>query len=291
MIRIGLIALWSTTAAAQGYIRTVASDTEAGTICVTWSQRQITYRIDSLGSARTPGDAEFDAIQKAWASWQFVSNGCSDFQFTRGGDIVGGTVGKGTTADNVFIFREQRCDEIVDANDPCLSAGTCANQYRCWNHSDATLGLTTVTYSPRSGIVSDADVEFNAASFLFTTVDSPPCEQEASDCVAYDVQNVATHEIGHVLGFSHVPDGNSLMAATAPIGELSKRTIDYGTAQGFCLAYPSGRPPTSCDPRSSSRVLGENVGSFGVNCASSSVGSVPLMLAVALLARRRKRST
>lgn len=290
MNRLALIALWAGAASAQTYVRTVASDTEDGTICVTWSVRQLTYRIDSLGSARTPGDTEFTAIQSAWSSWQRLSNACSDFQFTRGGDITDGTVGKGTTADNVFIFREQSCDAVVDPSDPCLAEGTCANLYRCWNHSDATLGLTTVTYSPRTGVVSDADVEFNAANFLFTTVNAPVCvETEAPDCVAYDVQNVATHEIGHVLGFSHVSDPTSLMAATAPIGELSKRVIDEGTSQGFCLTYPIGRPPTPCDANAPEKVLGESVGSFGVNCANSTVGGAPLLLVGALLARRRRR--
>lgn len=290
MRRALVIAVVSTAAAAQPYVRTIASDTEAATICVTWSTRSIEYRIDSLGSARTPGDSEFTAIQAAWSSWQRLSNGCSDFQFTRGADITDGTTGKGTTTTNVFIFREENCDAVVSPSDPCLAAGTCANEHRCWNHSDATLGLTTVTYSPRTGVVNDADVEFNAASFLFTTVNAPKClETEAPDCVAYDVQNVTTHEIGHALGFSHVPDVNSLMAASAPIGETSKRVIDEGTAQGFCVAYPRGRPPTSCDPRSQPRVTGESVGSFGVSCVSSSAESVPLVLLAALLGWRRRR--
>ncbi len=43
-----------------------------------------TYRVDAAGSTRTPGDAEFTAIDQAFAAWQAVSDGCSDFRFERG---------------------------------------------------------------------------------------------------------------------------------------------------------------------------------------------------------------
>lgn len=281
-------------AAAEPFRRTEAGFVNDVQICVTWSRRTLTYRVDAAGSARTPGDAEFTAIDQAFASWQAVSDGCSDFQFERGPRLADGKVGRGTESENYLTFRETDCGDVVAVSDPCLAAGTCGNQYRCWDHSSGTIGLTTVTYSTRTGIAVDADIEFNAAGFLFTTISSPAClaGQEAPTCSAYDVQNTATHEIGHMVGFDHVDEPTSTMAPTAPLGETTKRVIDDGTAAGFCQTYPRGQPPVPCDELGvlRSRIIASNTGTFGVTCVSSVGAGGPLALLSLLgLSRRRRR--
>lgn len=297
------VVLCASAALAQSgpFKRTVAQTTGTTEICVTWSSRDFTYQVDAAGSARTPGDTEFTALDSAFASWQALSDGCSDFHFNRGPRVTKAQVGKGTQDSNVLVFREDTCRDVVPGTDPCLADGSCANKYGCWDHSDATIGLTTSTYSVRTGILYDADIEFNASThsdgtyFLFTTVSAPPCEpgREAVTCVAYDVQNTATHEIGHVVGLDHVDDPKSTMAATAPVGETSKRLIDVGTADGFCRTYPRGQPPVPCDELASLRrkITATNTGSFGCSCAdSTALGPwLPLLLLMPGLRRRRRR--
>ena len=280
-------------AQAQSWLRTRADSTSQTPLCVTWAKRTFVYRVDSAGSERTPGDTEFTAIDSAFSTWQAVADRCNDFVFTRGARIVGGTVGKGTESDNVVIFREQNCREVVDGTDPCVSEGSCANTYRCWDHSQGTIGLTTVTYSTRTGVAVDADIELNGAGFLMTTISSPPCEvgREAVTCVAYDVQNTVTHEIGHAVGFDHVADPGSTMAPTAPIGETSKRVLDVGTAEGFCQTYPRGQPPTPCDQlaEQQSRIVAENTGTFGISCVNSSLLGSPIAVLALLMLKGRKQ--
>jgi hypothetical protein len=234
--------------ASAQYIRTRVSDPNS-TLCVTWNRRDFTYHCDAAGSMRTPGQAEFTAIDAAFATWQGVSDSCSDFQFIKGDQIVNAQVGKGTQTENAIVFREVSCDVVVPQTDPCLSDNTCLNVYHCWDHGQFTLALTTTTYSVRTGAIYDADIELNAADWLFTTVSSPPCKEgmESVQCVATDVQNTVTHEIGHAVGFDHVEVPGSTMEPTAPIGEISKRIIDHGTVEGFCTTYPKGGPPTPCD--------------------------------------------
>ncbi len=289
-----LVTCSATGASAQEYLRTVAGVSKNTTICVTWSQREYVYRVDDQGSARTPGDSEFTAIDAAFSTWQAVSDTCSDFRFIRGARMSGTRVGKGSETENALVFREESCRDTVELSDPCLSDGSCGNEHRCWDHSDGTIGLTTVTYSTRTGVAVDADIEFNGSRFLFTTISAPPCEagREAVTCVANDVQNTATHEIGHAVGFDHVEDMTSTMAPTAPVGETAKRVIDLGTSTGFCQTYPRGQPPTSCDELGvlRSRIIARNTGSFGVSCVNSaSLGAPALLLALAWLTRRRRR--
>lgn len=290
-----LAGLVASSASAQDFLRTVAGTSGDTTLCVTWGRRELTYRVDAAGSARTPGDSEHVAIDAAFASWQAVSRGCSDFTFTRGARVSDAGVGQGTGAENLLAFREVGCREVVPETEPCLSDGSCGNRYRCWDHAAGTIGLTTVTYGTRTGIALDGDIEFNAAEFLFTTVSSPPCAAGVEDpgCVATDVQNTATHEIGHVLGFDHVDDPDSTMAATASPGETAKRVIDLGTAAGFCQTYPRGQPPVPCDEMAqlSRTITGRNTGSFGVNCGADVTAAAPglALLAAWLVGRRRHR--
>lgn len=288
-----IVALTSLSAAAQGYVRTVASDNGGTVLCVAWNKRELTYRVDSAGSVQTPGEAEFTALDAAFASWQALSDSCSDFTIIRGPRIDAPTIGKGTEDANVLTFRETSCRDTAPLSDPCLSDGSCGNKYFCWDHSDGTIALTTLTFSTRTGLILDADIEFNAATYLFTTISSPPCEigREATTCVAYDLQNTATHEIGHVMGFDHVDNPSSTMAPTAPLGETSKRIIDLGTADGFCSTYPAGGPPMPCDEQAQLQrhINAENTGSFGCACSGVAEGPWLLGLGALALARRRRR--
>jgi hypothetical protein len=189
-----------------------------------------------------------------------------------------------------LVFREITCP----VDDPCQNTHTCANTLHCWDHDDAsTIALTTVTYSVRTGVIYDADIEYNAAGFLFTTVPSPPCEagHESVSCAAYDVQNTTTHEIGHVVGFDHVLNVNSTMAPTAVVGDTQKRIIDLGTQDGFCSTYPRGQAPVPCDQLAQiqKRIIAKNTGAFGCSCDKTN-GLAITALGLLALARPRPRS-
>jgi hypothetical protein len=286
------LALGSAVGAAEDYRRTVANSTGSPELCVTWNRRDLTWHSDAAGSLITPGDSEFVAVDAAWQTWQALSDTCSDFTFTRGARVTKPKIGKGSEDASVVVFREAPCPTEA----PCVADGSCAELLGCWDHSANTIGLTTVTYSTRTGVAIDADIELNASNFLFTTVASPPCEEgrEAVTCVAYDVQNTVTHEIGHVVGFDHVFDSPaSTMAPTAAVGDTQKRIVDLGTATGFCGTYPRGQPPVPCDALAQlqRRIIATNVGSFGCSCANLAPAT-PLgaLVALALMTMLRRRA-
>jgi Matrixin len=280
---------------AQSYRRTLVPGRP---YCVVWPGRDFVYRLDAAGSRRTPGDSEFAALEAAFASWRAVSDTCSDFTFTRGPDIHNPQVGyvrDSQDNENVVTFREMDCNDVVPPEDPCIESDTCSNDYACWDHGAAVIGLTTTTFSFRTAYILDADVEFNASTdgrgFLFTTADSPMCEgAQSSDCVVTDVQNTATHEFGHVVGLDHVFDIGSTMEATAPPGETHKRIIDAGSAAGFCDAYPRGLPPTQCGERPD---LGRHFQAVsqgpGMGCGAAPGALFPAAALLGLLALGRGR--
>ncbi len=287
------VSLIASGSVAQDFKRTVADTTSENEVCVTWSKRKLVYVVDAAGSARTPAETEFSAITSAWSTWQVLSDDCSDFTFSGGPRQANLTVGKGTQDSNALVFRESVCP----ADDPCHDTRTCANTLHCWDHDgDGVIALTTVTYSIKTGIIYDADIEYNAGSFLFTTVASPPCAKgsEMPTCAAYDVQNTTTHEIGHVVGFDHVYNVNSTMAPTADVGDTQKRIIDVGTQDGFCSTYPRAQAPVPCDQLAQiqKRIIARNTGTFGCSCdeAGGAAALWQLALGLTLLVARRSRS-
>ncbi len=277
------------TAGAQVYRRTVVPGKD---LCLNWISREFVYHIDAAGSLRTPRDTEFAAIDAAFDTWRTLSETCSDFTFVRGQDVSRPSVGN--DGQNVITFRETACQDVVPEEDPCHAENTCANDYACWEHGDLTIALTTTTFSRKTGVILDADIELNASQpggnlgFLFTTVSSPPCEGlPSAECVATDIQNTMTHEIGHAMGLDHVMEPLSTMEPAAPIGETQKRIIDVGTAAGFCDTYPRGLPPTQCsDVGVSSKNLSAQ--SVGTRCAAAPGSLLPGVLLSAWMLRARR---
>jgi len=213
------------------------ADGEAGLPCLFWPSRALTYAVDPAGSARTPADTERAAVDSAFASWSSAAAGCSDLTFSMDAG-----------SRNLVVWRERSCTGLVPPGDPCLTEGDCDVIYGCWDDPEDTLAITTVTYSRSLGTLFDADIKLNGAGWLYTTVDAPPCPMGSpgTTCVATDVQNTVTHEIGHLLGFAHADGKGSTMAAFAPQGDLTKRVIDDGTKEGLCTIYPRGAPSPSC---------------------------------------------
>lgn len=274
------------------YVRTRGTDGDSKSSCLYWSEgSEIVFRSNVAGNPATPGDTEFGAIARSFDSWGAQMAACGSLTFREGSRTGNRTIGN--DGENVVLFRQKRCTDLLAAADPCWKAGACGSLYDCWAYSTQSLAVTTTTFRPNSGLILDADIEFNSSNFLFTTVDLPPCPPGATsaNCVASDIQNTATHEIGHMLGLSHTSLAGSTMNASASPGELVKRTLDPGTKAFVCETYPPGRAAQNCVLRpfglSASYVqeLGKEKG--GCGCAAGE----PLLpcLAMVLALRRRRR--
>jgi uncharacterized protein (TIGR03382 family) len=273
------------------YVRTRTND---GLHCLRWpvsagSRGQVAF-VQSTAGAPGLGTAAFDAVSRSGQTWETQLQACGDLDLVEGAHSTSraiGYVSGGGANENLVLFRGRLCSAVVPSGDPCLSAGTCGNAYDCWDHGAEVVALTTTTFAVASGVLYDADVEINAVTTTPTVVDSPPCSPGgiSTSCVANDVQNAMTHELGHFLGLAHSPDPSSTMYASEPLGETSKRVLDSGSKQFVCDVYPQGRASIDCN------ASGGGTSSPGGCSTTGSPGEAlpALGLLLAAVATRRRR--
>jgi hypothetical protein len=269
------------------YVRSRVDDKDPSSQCLWWIENtRIELRQNADGNPENAADTEFTAVQKAITTWQTQLNRCASLSLVEGARTTNRNVGyfDKQANENIAAFRLKKCSTSVPANDPCKDPDkdNCGNAYDCWQHQEAAIAITTTSYSPSTGRILDSDIEFNTPSFIFTTVDSPPCPSGAYSqaCVVTDVQNTTTHELGHLLGLSHTGETGSTMNPRAVPGELSKRALDANTAKFVCDVYPKGAATKTCFITRVDPTLGK---AAGCQAAGSS-----LVLSLALLLARRR---
>lgn len=259
--------------------------------CLHWNRDTvIEWRANAAGNPETPGETEFDAMRAAFETWNEALRECASVRFQEGPRTASRHIGWLSSASeldknaNVIVFRQRLCSDVAPASAACWDDGDCGNAYDCWPHSAFTVALTHAWHRP-GGVVLDADIELNVPSFIFSTVDAPPCVSPRFDvtCVAWDLQNTMTHEIGHVLGLDHTKLPGSTMFESAPPGETSKRVLDPGTKSFVCDVYPTGQASTDCVIDAFAPKLGD--AARGCACGA---GPGPLVLLGALVLLRRR---
>jgi MYXO-CTERM domain-containing protein/uncharacterized protein (TIGR03382 family) len=191
--------------------------TDAGTP-IRWDRPCIWWWQQVSGSDDVPLADARDALAAGCATWQaidalpvtFKERGLTCF------DDVG--VADWPGEQNLFVWRED-----------------------AWPYASRVVGLTSVTFGTLNGLIVDSDTEFNGSDYAFATDGSPN---------AYDLQQTATHELGHLLGLGHSEDPDAVMYARSGAGALDKRVLSPDDIAGALASAtpPAGRDVTPCDP-------------------------------------------
>lgn len=297
--------------------------------CLWWGTRTVPVAMNAAGSDDVTDGSDQVAVERSAQAWSRAAYAggqaaCTDLELAFQGRVSDGAVGyAGDGHDtNLVVWREARCQDVAPSTDACWSCadtgGTCCStKYGCWDHSAGIIALTTTTFDRATGQLVDADIELNGADFYFTTVDGPVCDDPASPprcasdgtcpagqtcfrdhcldtgCARTDIQNTVTHEAGHVVGLDHATYDHpeATMAATAPLGEIAKRTLAEDDVQGICDIYPAGGATLTClgdqvtlTPLSSTD---EVRGCGGCDGSGGEAGGLALLLVAWALRRRR----
>ena len=283
----------------EPFVRSRVQAGNAEAHCLFWTVPTIHWQLSSVGnpkSTEAQKQSEFSAIRRSFQNWDDVFAACGNLRFSEGPLVDERKVGYDLKGDNrnIVLFRSRRCADVAPSNDKCWTDDDCGNVYDCWDGDERTIALTLTTYDEKSGIIYDSDIQLNANGFVFTTVtDGPTCSQPitTNTCVATDVQNTMTHEIGHLIGLDHTLASGSTMYPRAPPGETSKRSVDQGSRGFVCATYPKGQASQSCvTPTLETSGDAVKLGPQAVGCSGSGAEAwLPAMASWALLAWRRRR--
>ena len=191
-----------------------------------WADSCVSLALNSSGS----DDIEFtdveDTLLSSLGSWNELE--CGQLVVNYQGLVETESVGFVNNGENVnvVVFRDRIGSWV---NDPDI------------------LGLTTLTFCSGvggdcyfNGQILDGDVELNGNDMPFS-IDG----DEGQDF--HDLENTLTHELGHFIGLDHSLVQGSTMYASAPPGEIIKRSLAQDDVNGYCSIYALCEPLQRCD--------------------------------------------
>jgi MYXO-CTERM domain-containing protein len=191
-------------------------------------------------------DAATTAARQAFETWGAAMIGGLAFHFE---DTARSPVISPRDGHNVIAWVERGWDEDFDPD---------------------ALAVTMTTYT-ENGQITDADIAVNAERYRWS-LNSGSCRD------AYDLQNVLTHEVGHLLGLGHDRDHqDATMFPTAGACETAKRDLASEDIAGATYLYLELGPPALFDG-------GCSVGQGG----AGGTGALLLLVGVVLVLRRRR---
>lgn len=174
-------------AAVSGYVRINLSGKT-----LNWSSSTISWRLNTAGSDNVADGSHEAAIQAAFDEWQNVSG--SAIRFSRGSDTSSKSAG---TSSHVIFFDESNGSGFFPAG-------------------SGIVAITPISYDTGNGRILDADIIFNGRDWNFSTDGTPG---------TYDIQDIATHEIGHFVGLDHSPVLSGTMWPYVSQGQTLHRSL------------------------------------------------------------------
>jgi hypothetical protein len=213
-----ILLAWS--ASSDAYLQ-FAVDVNGRTTPLRWKDTPVRWYATEQGAANVSATAFQAAVSRAFDTWQNVPTASISFSF------AGFTAAAPFDEDGISVLG------FVDRSEP---------------EFERVLGATSFVIDDVTGEIVESDIFFNSA-FQWSTSD-------AGQSGRFDLQSVATHEIGHFLGLGHSAIGETeprssggrrVLASSAVMFPISfgtvntaDRTLQPDDIAGASDLYPDG---------------------------------------------------
>ena len=216
-LAVTLICVAVSSGPASAYLK-LGTRTNTGTVTLQWEEFPVRYFVTDSGGGGVSAAQLRDAVNRAFNTWTSVETASIDAEF------AGLTSARPNDDDGMTV--------IGFVNRP---------------DQDRTLGATSFLIDTLSGEIVEAEIFLNSA-FAWSVAAGGEGDR-------YDVESIAVHEIGHLLGLGHSALGETELraggrrvlgaeAAMFPIapssGSITGRTLRADDIAGISDIYPSG---------------------------------------------------
>src|SRR3989338_10602932 len=193
-----------------------------------------------------------DALVASIERWINISTSTANFT-----NVTSSTTSTGNDGKYLLIFDE------TNAN---LSQGS------------STIATTSIFFNTVTGLIVDADIVFNGKDFTFNV-----------DGTNIDVESVATHEIGHVLGLDHATIGTDIAGINVPedirptmypfafSSGTEGRSLEKDDTVGASFIYPESTFYTNFGGIKGNVTRNNGSSIFGANVVAINASSEPII--------------
>lgn len=218
----------ASTSTARAYCRLTTDSNQPGEcvntgVALYWECSNIDYGVCPRERDDLSFDDIVDAIENSFRSWEEVE--CEGdplgFEFLRDDDPE--------DCDEHFRLKKNPKDDFSPDENLIIFV----EDWDDFGYDASAFALTSVWHNTKTGVIVGVDIELNETigAFGICGVSPRKCQNVA------DVQNVVTHEIGHILGLGHTNDANAVMFAESKLGDTEKRILKDDDIEGICSIY------------------------------------------------------
>jgi hypothetical protein len=195
-----------------------------------WTCSNITYSVCPRDVGTPPFTEITTVIEDSFQTWADVecSEGPIGFEFIRKNNPK--------ECDDHWKFKE---DPNLDfsPNENLIIFVPDWNDY--YPREPKAFALTSVWHKVKTGIIQGFDMELNEDIGTFGICNR--AKMRSCDDIV-DIQNVVTHEIGHIVGLGHSSVESAVMFKNSQTGDTSKREPKKDDIKGLCSVYEDNLP-------------------------------------------------